>query len=418
MTGDLYVNSANLALKHIEDAGGMRGDYALTLLRADTETKAASASSAIETMLKDAPKAAVVVTSAEAVATDGSGGFIGAGPTAAAAKLPLLCIGCAAPDFDCVGLHQVALGAVASGGDGTCADPDAGSIEISGYLYRTVESSAAQGAELATMALEDGKTQHAGVAVNLPFGTRLTSEYAATVTAAGANYVRTATHEQSVAALARATASPLVTSVAYQESVEKSYTDAVADGAIDALVVNTFPDYAKLIAAAFQKSDKRPALYFSFTAFSNDVLASTNALLGAKGVNYATARGPSPGTFIVDYAVIGNVAEDQIRNSLYVDGAYDAVMLVALAIYATGEENPSSEAVKAKLDTLNDPSGERIGYKQFGKAKEILDAGGAINYDGVSGELDWSLNKLNAVKSPLRRWQVVADGDNLSFTTL
>jgi hypothetical protein len=93
-------------------------------------------------------------------------------------------------------------------------------------------------------------------------------------------------------------------------------------------------------------------------------------------------------------------------------------MLMALAIYATGEEDPSSEAVKAALDKLNDPAGERIGYKEFAKAKKILDAGGTINYDGVSSEVEWSANKVNSVKSPLGKWEVIQDGTNLTFKTL
>ena len=50
-----------------------------------------------------------------------------------------------------------------------------------------------------------------------------------------------------------------------------------------------------------------------------------------------------------DYSAIASVPADQVRTSIYIDGAYDAVTLMALAIYATGVENPSPEEVKAKL---------------------------------------------------------------------
>ena len=380
VTGELYTNSTNLAIKHITEAGGMRGNGQLVAVKEDSGATTQGAADAIEKMSTEKNiKLAMTITSSETIGIDAATKLpFGAGPTATAKKIPLICVGCSAPDFECIGLHQYVFGAVATGGDPTCAmNPTAGTIETTGYVYRMVETSIPQGAALAQMALADGASVIAGLAVNLPFGTALLNHPIAgvkkIVTDAAKTYSVTSVHEQSPAALAAKTMVASVTAQEFEAHIRTAYDNAIVDhamGPVQALIVNSFPDYNKIIAAAAQANAKKPKLYFSFTGFSSELLATSgNALAGAKGTNYAIAGGPSPGTFVEDYAAIGNVPVEQVRGSIYVDTAYDAMVLAALAIYATGVESPSGEEVKAKLDTLNDPNGEAIGYKEFAKAK-------------------------------------------------
>ena len=419
VTGDLYTNSCNLALQHIAEGGGMRGNGQIVFATEDTLTNAAKASEVLTKLVDERGiKAAIGVSSGETLSLAGQAPS-GAGPTAASLQTPLLCIGCTAPELDCVSLHLRAFGASGTGSAASCADPNAGSITRPGYVYRLSESSAAQGSALAAMALADAAEAGtplvaAALAVASPFGVTLVDQvFKPAVLAANARFVRLATHAIGPASGEAQTA--------YEAAVRAAFDAAVADdpafGAVNALVVGSFPEHEKLITQAYAASEKKPALYFPFTGYSSEVLAvSEQTLVGSKGVTYAVAAGPSPGTFVVDYAAFANVANQQVRNSLFVDAAYDAVMMLALAIYATGEEDPSAEDVKRKLDTLNDPNGVVIGYRQFFQARKAIDAGKTINYQGVSGALDF--DSKNGVKSPLAPWIVAFDGKAPMFRPL
>jgi len=57
------------------------------------------------------------------------------------------------------------------------------------------------------------------------------------------------------------------------------------------------------------------------------------------------------------------------------------------------------------MQLINNPAGTVISYGNFAQATDVLDTGGSINYQGVSGDLDFAGDK-NAVVSPLARWHV------------
>lgn len=407
ITGEMYTNSANLALKHINDAGGMRGRGQLVIVNAATNTTPDDAAAQLEKLVSQrALKAAIAVSSSEVLAIAPDGSFKGAGPAAAALHVPLLCVGCAAPDFECVGVQQAAFGALGTGGDPTCAST-AGTIDRPGFVYRLLESSAVQGAVLAEMAAADGYRVAAGLGVDLLFGTAILD--GSFRPAFSGTYVRTELHEQSAGTLATKLGKERVSDEEFADSVFRAYDAAVAPdataGAVEALVVSSFPKTIEHIATARDASERKPAMYFSFTGYSPAVLASAGAsLVGAKGVRYALAAGPSPGTFVVDYATAASAPLEQAKASAFIDVAYDAVMLVALAMYQTRVEDPTPEQVKQELDRLSDPNGDVIGYGDFQKAKRAIDAGRAVNYQGVSGDCDFSLT--NGVTSPLSQWEI------------
>lgn len=69
-----------------------------------------------------------------------------------------------------------------------------------------------------------------------------------------------------------------------------------------------------------------------------------------------------------------------------VTNAYDAVFMVALAIEkAKGDKSKLSEALRS----ISDGKGEVVGASDWKKAKELIDAGKDIDYQGASGNLDF-----------------------------
>lgn len=74
----------------------------------------------------------------------------------------------------------------------------------------------------------------------------------------------------------------------------------------------------------------------------------------------------------------------------FVANSYDAAFMMALAIEAAGSADRG--AIAAGLRAISGPDGETIYPGEFAKAKEILAAGGSINYDGGSGPQDFDAN--------------------------
>ncbi len=421
ISGELFISSARLAAEHVVEGGGLRGNDVLAFVEADTATTTAGGQAAVEKVISESQVvAALMVSSSETIGVDPTTKMlIGGGPAAAAAKIPLFCIGCSAPDFDAP-LVQAGLGAQTSGTDPTGVNASQGTVEAPGYVYRGVETSATQGIKLAQMAAEAGVNLAAGVKVNLSFGTALIDGYFKKVFTdpppggVGKTYAGTFAHAPSAAAA-------MLSEADFKASVATAMRDAIASlggqTTDAAVVVNTFPANINDVAPEYAAAAAKPKLFFSFTGYSSDVLTANGAsLVGARGVAYAIARGPSPGTFVTDYATIAGVPEDQVTNSIFTDVAYDAIMMLAIAIYKTGKEQPTGEEIKAALDTLSDPNGEKVGYREFKKARELVDAGTAINYSGVSGELDFDVK--NGVKSTLLKWEIEDQGGNFGYKEL
>ena len=73
--------------------------------------------------------------------------------------------------------------------------------------------------------------------------------------------------------------------------------------------------------------------------------------------------------------------------TIYAANAYDTVMAIALAIARAGEV--SGVAVRDNLRAIANPPGEVITHIEFDQAFSLLDQGVEINYEGVSGPVDF-----------------------------
>ncbi len=82
--------------------------------------------------------------------------------------------------------------------------------------------------------------------------------------------------------------------------------------------------------------------------------------------------------------------------------AYDAVIAVALAIERAGKA--TGEAIRDNLRAVANPSGEKVYYGEWAKAISLLKEGKEINYQGVSGDIDF--NATGGVTSKIQIWQV------------
>ncbi len=92
------------------------------------------------------------------------------------------------------------------------------------------------------------------------------------------------------------------------------------------------------------------------------------------------AAGPIWEAFERDYAAAFGPSGIPFRGE-----AYDAVVLIALAIQAAGEA--SGPAIQAKLRQVANPPGEEYTYGQIAEALAAAAAGRDVNYQGVSGPI-------------------------------
>ena len=74
----------------------------------------------------------------------------------------------------------------------------------------------------------------------------------------------------------------------------------------------------------------------------------------------------------------------------YTQHAYDALFLQALAVERAGEATP--EAVAKNLRAVSGGRGHTVTVGEFGRAKQLLDAGREVNYEGASSSVDLNEN--------------------------
>ena len=74
----------------------------------------------------------------------------------------------------------------------------------------------------------------------------------------------------------------------------------------------------------------------------------------------------------------------------YIDTAYDATFVLAMALEKAGSANPT--AVRNAIRFVANPPGTQILPGQWAKAKQLIDSGADVNYQGASGPINFDQN--------------------------
>jgi len=117
---------------------------------------------------------------------------------------------------------------------------------------------------------------------------------------------------------------------------------------------------------------------------------------GAYGT--VAASGFKAAEFEADYAA-GGYGPSTIP---YYDKAYDAAMLIALAMVRSGET--TGLAIRDNLREVANPPGEVVYYDEWEKAVALLQAGKEINYQGAAGLVDFK--STGDVEGAIQIWKV------------
>ena len=322
------ADSAELALKEMNDSGMLPDGKMFVPVRADSTCVDAGAATAAAERL---------------VTSDGVAAIMGA---------------------DCSGVTGAVLANVAVPNGVTMISPSATSPALStaednGLFFRTSPSDARQGAVLAEILASKGINEVAVTYTNNDYGKGLSDSFISNFEAAGGTVTLNAPHEDGkadysaeIGALASAGGEVLAV-LGYADQGGKGMIQAALDsGAFD-----TFMMGDGMFADSLMES-LGADMTGSFGAVpwaEGDGTDAFNAIAEAAGVNF---------------------------ESSFTRESYDAAALLGLAMVASGEWTGSGIA-GAVLDVANAP-GEPILPGELGKAIEILKNGGEIDYVGAT----------------------------------
>ena len=192
----------------------------------------------------------------------------------------------------------------------------------------------------------------------------------------------------------------------------RNETTHVDDGIPDFVYESSLPGTAIAFTKAYVQGNYGIPLLHG-APFGNETATLTLGDLAndQEGVGFATYYpGKSADFFVSRYAGhFGRPPESHER-----DGAttYDAIMLAALATIVASKDldDPSmvtGAQIRDALWKLNDPNGEEIlaGPDGLAKAIPLIMAGTPINYNGISGPLDWDQNAF--VLGAMAHWKII-----------
>ena len=240
--------------------------------------------------------------------------------------------------------------------------PEITSLQDNDTVFRTVPSDDYQGRALARTLLERGTNKVAVAYLNNDYGKGLAEAFRAEFEEKGGERAGFAAHEGERA------------------SYRSNLADRAAGGA-DTLVILDYGDGSGLTML-------RQALENGF--FENfvggDGMKSDAPIRELGADNLTTFIASAPVGQQSDALEVFNKAFSDIGgdpNAIFVTTSYDATFMLALAIEKAGADKSK---VSAALREISNGEGEPILPGEWAKAKELIAAGTAIDYRGAAGE--------------------------------
>ncbi|WP_110205945.1 ABC transporter substrate-binding protein [Nocardioides daejeonensis] len=228
-----------------------------------------------------------------------------------------------------------------------------------GLYFRTSPSDRLQGQVIGNMAVEDGFSNVAVMARQDAYGEGLAEQVKATLEEKGANVAEY---------------------ILYSAEAENftAEVNKVAAAKPDAIVLIGFNETTKIVPQLISKGvGPQDVQYYFVDGNMADYSDQKFDLAGVKGTFPAPAE--------VDKTFNDKLlkVDPKIKDFTYGPQAYDAVMLIALAALAAGDDDPS--AIAAKIVEM---SKDGTKCTTWADCSELVKAGEDIDYDGVSGPTD------------------------------
>jgi branched-chain amino acid transport system substrate-binding protein len=355
--GPDYVNSANLAIQHINDAGGVLGND-VKLMIGDTGTLPEQGVSEARRLVDIARVPAIVGAAASGVTL----------PVAESVTIP-------------DGILQISMASTS---------PALTDVADNDLLFRTPISDAAQGVLLADLVEDEGYTSVCTMFVNNAYGQGLSekfaSEFTGEVTAQVSHTAETAPSYSSELQQCVAGGPEALVAISYVEGQADVYLkEALEGGIIDQFV--------------FVDGTKSDSMFRS---------------LGWE--NFDGFRGTAPGALETEFGSTFDTEFEAKYGYLYQTPfnreTYDAVVVIALAAEKAGSTD--SAAIRDALRDVANSPGEAVGPGAEGVAAalEAVRAGTDIDYQGAAGSIEFDENG-DILVGAIEIWRVDAATETL-----
>ena len=331
-------NSANLAVKNVNDQGGLLDGKAIAVYGDTTGSAQGSVDAAGK--LVNVENVPVVM------------GALMSGTTIAAAEAVMI------P----AGVVQISP---------TATSPAITSIKDNDLLYRVVPSDNYQGAVLAKMVLDEGIKKVAVTYVNNDYGVGIGQTFIENYKKLGGEVVVEAKHEE-------------------KKNSYRSELATLSQGGAEALVVVA---YAGDSGGTIVKQAIEGGLFTRF--IGTDGLRDEKLIkeVGADALKtsfFSSPTSPADNPAQKTLHDMFNAEYKEGADKAFVDQTYDATFLTMLAIEKAGSADRSK--IAAALREVASAPGEKIGPGEWAKAKELIKAGKDIDYDGAGGAYDFDAN--------------------------
>jgi ABC-type branched-subunit amino acid transport system substrate-binding protein len=247
-------------------------------------------------------------------------------------------------------------------------------LDDNGFVFRTAPSDNLQG-----VALADTVEEELG-------GTDFTVSLAARNDAYGEGFINR--FKQAWEERGGSTTGPVLYDP--QQPSYNSEAGEITSGNPDAYVIIDFPDTYQRMGAALARTGG----FDAETLFTADGLAAdeipegipARALAGAKGTRPGT---PEEGAEVERFAELFEEAGGPPRGTFDAQN-FDAVMMCFLGAVAAGSSD--SQDIQEQLQDVSAPPGDKFTFLQLADAIRALQEGRDIDFDGVTGPIDWDEN--------------------------
>ncbi|MBP2375997.1 branched-chain amino acid transport system substrate-binding protein [Paeniglutamicibacter psychrophenolicus] len=240
--------------------------------------------------------------------------------------------------------------------------PDFSTWDDKGLYWRTAPSDVMQGRILGNVMVGQGAATVGMIVLNDAYGTGLAKNIRMAVEAANGEIVVESMFNEG-------------------DSQFSSQVDEVVAAKPDAIAILSFDQARSIIPLLIQKGVDPTTMYF----------VDGNILDYKKDFDKGTlegAMGTQPGSFAkTDFKKRLEAVNDSLKDWNYAAESYDATTLIALA--STVAKSHDGAAIAAQLQGVS-RDGEKCG--DFASCKKLLDEGKDIDYDGIAGPVTWDEN--------------------------
>lgn len=350
--GPKFKNSAELAVKHLKDAG-----VTLELVVADSETSATPAVAAARKLV-NVDKVPVILGAAASGVTI---------PVAESVTIPN---------------KVVQISNASTSPLITVLPADKGQD----YLFRTCPSDALQGVVLGMLAKDQGIKKAAALYVNNPYGQGLAEQFKKSFEHRGGKVTALVPHDEKPAPT-------------YVAELKKATADKP-----DVLVAISYPGHATIyLREAIEQKLITKFLFVDGTK-SEEIIKAVGAQ------NLEGMVGTAPGSALTDGTKVFNdeykKAYGEVPPLPFMTNMYDAAAVAGLAIKAAMVDKVAvtGTAIRDRLRKVANPPGEVVGPGLgLKKAVQLLEQKKEINYEGAAGSVDF--DDAGEVVTPVEIWK-------------